>query len=461
MNRWVALDPAYPPLAGDPLMAAPLLTTTTLLPGGSGFSSASRSQVNAILTSVCQLTENVSHVWYWSGRITGLAPATRMRTSGSYWSSRLHATVASAASATSVRMFALVVASSASAGPVRATATTGAPASANARAIPRPKPRLAPTTTVVLPDKSLITVLFLGVSMVSLAVVLVVAAPPEAGLVATEWRAVEPRVHAPEAVNPALVRRVGVVDDAILERERAHAGPFSPVGRPVRSNARRELGDKGTLLAAFRQPQVHRAEVVLDGSRLPLLLGVRHLEVVVEVAVERRRPGEAPAHAPLVRLQFRERSPRHRAERDVVIGEVDDGAVEAVRDRRAVRTPCRVLGPEHEVIDEELRASSEEIGEGRGALVGLEAVLLVDANPGQSLSPPRQFVAPPRQRLLGLEQLQPGRKPLFTCSGLMIGHCFSPLLNPFMAQSFHEDTIQFSIFSDYPVVRSDLVYVMN
>jgi hypothetical protein len=50
MNRWVALDPAYPPLAGDPLMAAPLLTTTTLLPGVSGFSSASRSQVNAILT---------------------------------------------------------------------------------------------------------------------------------------------------------------------------------------------------------------------------------------------------------------------------------------------------------------------------------------------------------------------------------------------------------------------------
>jgi hypothetical protein len=65
------------------LTAAPLLTTT-LLPGGSGFSSASRSQVNAILTSVCQLTENVSHVCYWSGRITELAPATRMRTSGSY-----------------------------------------------------------------------------------------------------------------------------------------------------------------------------------------------------------------------------------------------------------------------------------------------------------------------------------------------------------------------------------------
>src|SRR5260370_22093292 len=67
---------------------------------------------------------------------------------------------------------------------VRATATTGAPASANARAIPRPKPRLAPTTTVVLPHKSLIIVLFLCMSMCSLPVVLLLAARPDAGLVA-------------------------------------------------------------------------------------------------------------------------------------------------------------------------------------------------------------------------------------------------------------------------------------
>src|SRR6266436_5383565 len=273
---------------------------------------------------------------------------------------------------------------------------------------------------------ALIIVLFLCVSMVSLAVVLVVAAPPEAGLVATEWRAVEPLVHAPEDVQPALVRRVGVVYDAILERERAHAGPFSPVRRPVRSNARRDLGERWTLLAGLRRPHVHRAEVVLDDSRLLLLLGVRHLEVVVEVAAERRRPGEAPAHPLLVRLQFRKRSPRHRAERDVVIGEVDDGAIEAVGDRRAGRAPCGVLGPEHEVIDEQLRASFEQIGQRHRALVGLEAVLLVDADPGQFLPPPRQFVAAPRQLLLGLEQLQPGRKPLFTCSGLVIGHSFSP-----------------------------------
>jgi hypothetical protein len=65
------------------------------------------------------------------------------------------------------------------------------------------------------------------------------------------------------------------------------------------------------------------------------------------------------------------------------------------------------------VIDEQLRASCEQIGEGGCALVGLETLFLVDPDPGQLLPPPRQFVATPRQRLLGLEQLQPGGKPLF------------------------------------------------
>jgi hypothetical protein len=156
MNRWVAFAPAYPPLAGDPLMAAPLLITTTLLSGGSGFSSASRTQLKAIFTSVFQFTEKVSHVWCWSGRVTGLAPATRMRTCGSYLSSRYGGTAGSAASATSVRMLALPAASSASAGPVLATATTGAPASASALAMPRPRPLLAPTTIVVLAEISVI-----------------------------------------------------------------------------------------------------------------------------------------------------------------------------------------------------------------------------------------------------------------------------------------------------------------
>src|SRR5207245_4266626 len=80
--------------------------------------------------------------------------------------------------------------------------------------------------------------------------------------------------------------------------------------------------------------------------------------------------------------------------------------------------------PEHEMIDEKLRTFPEEISEGRLSFVGLESVVLVDSNPGQLLPPPRQLIAAPRHFLLGLEQLQPGRKPLFTCSGLMVGHRF-------------------------------------
>src|SRR3989442_1101955 len=50
--------------------------------------------------------------------------------------------------------------------------------------------------------------------------VLVVAGPPEARLVAPLGGAVEPLVHAPEAVHSARIGGIGVVDDAVLERER-------------------------------------------------------------------------------------------------------------------------------------------------------------------------------------------------------------------------------------------------
>jgi hypothetical protein len=101
-------------------------------------------------------------------------------------------------------------------------------------------------------------------------------------------------------------------------------------------------------------------------------------------------------------------------------------AVKAVRVRRACRAAACVLGAEHEVIDDELRSSSEQIGKRRHALVGLKTVFLVNSNPRQPLPPLRQFVATPCQLLLGLEQLQPGRKPFITCSNLVISHCFSP-----------------------------------
>ena len=167
--------------------------------------------------------------------------------------------------------------------------------------------------------------------------------------------------------------------------------------------------------------RVHRVAaapvVVFDGPLALLLLGERDVEVEVEVAAERGRPGKRPPHPPLVRLQLRERRPRHRRKRDVVVRQVDDEAVEPVRDRRAGRTPRRVVGPEHEVVDEELRAPSEEVCQRGAPFIGLESVLLVDPDPRQLLPPPRQLVAAPRQLLLLLEQLEPRCKPFFTCPG--------------------------------------------
>src|SRR5207245_2062205 len=71
------------------------------------------------------------------------------------------------------------------------------------------------------------------------ALVLVVAAHPDARLVTPLGGAVEPLVHAPEAVQSARIGGIGVVDDAVLERERAHARPLTRVRGRVGSDSGR------------------------------------------------------------------------------------------------------------------------------------------------------------------------------------------------------------------------------
>src|SRR5689334_189705 len=138
-------------------------------------------------------------------------------------------------------------------------------------------------------------------------VVLVVAAKPKAGLVAPLGRAIEPLVHAPEAVHAARIGRIGVVHHAILEGEGAHARPLAMVGGHVgTAHGRKLILDPGAAALLPRAPLEHGLAliVVFDLPLALLLLGKPHTEVAVEVAAERRRPGERPAHAPLVRLQL-------------------------------------------------------------------------------------------------------------------------------------------------------------
>src|SRR5882672_7444497 len=110
--------------------------------------------------------------------------------------------------------------------------------------------------------------------------VFVVAAPPEARLVTPLGGAVEPLVHAPEAVQSARIGGIGVVDHAVLARERAQARPLARVGGHVGSGHGRE-GD-GALGGGFRfrvQRVAAALVVVFDGPLALLLLGDRNVEV--------------------------------------------------------------------------------------------------------------------------------------------------------------------------------------
>src|SRR5215216_5948610 len=106
--------------------------------------------------------------------------------------------------------------------------------------------------------------------------------------------------------------------------------------------------------------------------------------------------------------------------------EVRQGPVEAVRRVRAAHTarlrPAVDRRAEHEVVDEQLRAPVEELGEGLRAFVGLEAVVLVDTHPRKVSPLARQLVTAARERLLALEQLLARRKPVLTGSDPAIRH---------------------------------------
>jgi len=77
----------------------------------------------------------------------------------------------------------------------------------------------------------------------------------------------------------------------------------------------------------------------------------------------------------------------------------------------------------HEVVDEQLRATVEQLAQRFPAVVGVELVLLVDPDPRQLAALSRQLVAAARQLLLLLEQLDALDEPLLACSHGVLRHC--------------------------------------
>src|SRR3954452_5052503 len=153
-----------------------------------------------------------------------------------------------------------------------------------------PTAHLSPLTSHVSPLTSYLSPLtsYLSPS------ILIVPAEPDVGLVPPLRRAVEPLVHPPHGVQSAGVAGVGVVNNAVLQRERAHARPLPSIGGHVGAGSGCHPFDGALALVRLplsarlpHQRVLHRLlalVVVLDQSVPLLLLGEGHVEVGVEVA---------------------------------------------------------------------------------------------------------------------------------------------------------------------------------
>jgi hypothetical protein len=91
-----------------------------------------------------------------------------------------------------------------------------------------------------------------------------------------------------------------------------------------------------------------------------------------------------------------------------------------VGDRRVDGAARLVARAEHEVVDEQLRSSVEQLGERLLAVVGMEAVLLLRTHPGQLASLQRELVAEPGVLLLTYQQPLASREPFLARSDLVV-----------------------------------------
>ncbi|SRR6266852_2692835 len=83
----------------------------------------------------------------------------------------------------------------------------------------------------------------------------------------------------------------------------------------------------------------------------------------------------------LIGLELGKGCARGTQHRHVAVVEVDDRAVEAVGPERTGRTAFGPLRTEHEMVDDELRASTEQVAQRLLSFAGVEDVCLVDRHP--------------------------------------------------------------------------------
>jgi hypothetical protein len=101
---------------------------------------------------------------------------------------------------------------------------------------------------------------------------------------------------------------------------------------------------------------------------------------------------------------------------------MNDDAIEIVGPERAALAAFLPVGTQHEVIDDELAAAGEEIGERLRAIGPLKDISLLDLHPGHMAAPGAQFVTGAGEGLfLGQERLA-RRQPFVLRYDCGLGH---------------------------------------
>src|SRR5205085_11612323 len=85
--------------------------------------------------------------------------------------------------------------------------------------------------------------------------------------------------------------------------------------------------------------------------------------------------------------------------------QVHDVRVEVVGPEGAARAACVPARIEHEVVDDELASSFEELRKGPSPIISVERVVLLDPFPGQLAPLTAQLVAEARELLLLRKEL--------------------------------------------------------
>jgi len=114
------------------------------------------------------------------------------------------------------------------------------------------------------------------------------------------------------------------------------------------------------------------------------------------------------------RGDLRERRMRHGDVRHVVMLQMRDDSRHMIRQERAADAALFPVRAEHEVVDDQLAASVEQIGECFCALRRVERIGLVDLHPRQFAAFAREFVARAHVGFLLGEERPAGREPFLS-----------------------------------------------